>query len=197
MGVPCVPTAVPHGGPVCISAAERVTSLGKDWHRPCLKCEKCGKTLTSGGHAEVSGASGAAGVWRLAGTDSNGPFLCSTKASPIATTPATPPCLGPKVCSPARPSPGRATWLPKARPSLPRPNPAPQGSTQPPPTANPAPNSLTQPPMPNPALQPLTCPLLSLQALGGVELRVTLSSKSRYAPIPHPSQVAFRMGPQS
>uniref|UniRef100_A0A8C9A831 Cysteine-rich protein 1 n=1 Tax=Prolemur simus TaxID=1328070 RepID=A0A8C9A831_PROSS len=35
--------------------AERVTSLGKDWHRPCLKCEKCGKTLTSGGHAEVSG----------------------------------------------------------------------------------------------------------------------------------------------
>uniref|UniRef100_A0A8C9J7P2 LIM zinc-binding domain-containing protein n=1 Tax=Panthera tigris altaica TaxID=74533 RepID=A0A8C9J7P2_PANTA len=38
---------------VCTSAAERVTSLGKDWHRPCLKCEKCGKTLTSGGHAEV------------------------------------------------------------------------------------------------------------------------------------------------
>lgn len=37
----------------CLSAAERVTSLGKDWHRPCLKCEKCGKTLTSGGHAEV------------------------------------------------------------------------------------------------------------------------------------------------
>uniref|UniRef100_A0A7N4PA90 Cysteine-rich protein 1 n=1 Tax=Sarcophilus harrisii TaxID=9305 RepID=A0A7N4PA90_SARHA len=33
--------------------AERVTSLGKDWHRPCLKCEKCGKTLTSGGHAEA------------------------------------------------------------------------------------------------------------------------------------------------
>lgn len=43
-------------GPVCASAAERVTSLGKDWHRPCLKCEKCGKTLTSGGHAEVGGA---------------------------------------------------------------------------------------------------------------------------------------------
>ncbi|ELV12712.1 hypothetical protein TREES_T100018132 [Tupaia chinensis] len=35
--------------------AERVTSLGKDWHRPCLKCEKCGKTLTSGGHAEHEG----------------------------------------------------------------------------------------------------------------------------------------------
>ncbi|KAK3735675.1 hypothetical protein QZH41_011995, partial [Actinostola sp. cb2023] len=33
--------------------AEKVSSLGKDWHRPCLKCQKCGKTLTSGGHAEV------------------------------------------------------------------------------------------------------------------------------------------------
>ncbi|XP_006885966.1 PREDICTED: retinoid-binding protein 7 [Elephantulus edwardii] len=31
---------------------ERVTSLGKDWHRPCLKCEKCGKTLTFGGLTE-------------------------------------------------------------------------------------------------------------------------------------------------
>ncbi|XP_010831217.1 PREDICTED: cysteine-rich protein 1-like, partial [Bison bison bison] len=40
---------------ICASAAERVTSLGKDWHRPCLKCEKCGKTLTSGGHAEHEG----------------------------------------------------------------------------------------------------------------------------------------------
>jgi hypothetical protein len=36
-----------------IVAAEKVTSLGKDWHRPCLKCEKCGKTLSPGGHAEV------------------------------------------------------------------------------------------------------------------------------------------------
>ncbi|CAO2587563.1 Cysteine-rich protein 1 [Lemmus lemmus] len=35
--------------------AERVTSLGKDWHRPCLKCEKCGKTLTAGSHAEHEG----------------------------------------------------------------------------------------------------------------------------------------------
>ncbi|MGH0179367.1 UNVERIFIED_CONTAM: hypothetical protein FKN15_001693 [Acipenser sinensis] len=32
--------------------AEKVTSLGKDWHRPCLKCEKCSKTLSSGSHAE-------------------------------------------------------------------------------------------------------------------------------------------------
>ncbi|XP_068109447.1 cysteine-rich protein 1 [Hyperolius riggenbachi] len=35
--------------------AERVTSLNKDWHRPCLKCEKCNKTLTPGGHAEHEG----------------------------------------------------------------------------------------------------------------------------------------------
>ncbi|KAI4875105.1 hypothetical protein NFI96_025233, partial [Prochilodus magdalenae] len=35
--------------------AEKVTSLGKDWHRPCLRCERCGKTLTSGGHAEHEG----------------------------------------------------------------------------------------------------------------------------------------------
>ena len=32
--------------------AERVTSLGKDWHRPCLKCDKCNKTLSAGSHAE-------------------------------------------------------------------------------------------------------------------------------------------------
>lgn len=28
--------------------AEQVTSPGKDWHQPCRKCEKCGKTLMSG-----------------------------------------------------------------------------------------------------------------------------------------------------
>ena len=33
--------------------AERVSSIGKDWHRACLKCTKCGKTLSSGSHAEV------------------------------------------------------------------------------------------------------------------------------------------------
>lgn len=52
----CPQSRIPlHGGLVCTSTAERVTSLGKDWHRPCLKCEKCGKTLTSGGHAEHEG----------------------------------------------------------------------------------------------------------------------------------------------
>ena len=37
---------------LCFSA-EKVSSLGKDWHRPCLRCEKCNKTLSSGSHAEV------------------------------------------------------------------------------------------------------------------------------------------------
>ncbi|XP_023652112.1 cysteine-rich protein 3 isoform X3 [Paramormyrops kingsleyae] len=32
--------------------AEKVMSLGRNWHRPCLRCERCKKTLTSGGHAE-------------------------------------------------------------------------------------------------------------------------------------------------
>ncbi|XP_067847188.1 cysteine-rich protein 1 [Heptranchias perlo] len=35
--------------------AERVTSLGKDWHRACLKCKKCNKTLTPGSHSEHEG----------------------------------------------------------------------------------------------------------------------------------------------
>ena len=39
---------------MCISfTAERRTSLGKDWHAACLKCEKCNKTLTPDNHAEV------------------------------------------------------------------------------------------------------------------------------------------------
>ncbi|MGH0167251.1 UNVERIFIED_CONTAM: hypothetical protein FKN15_052221 [Acipenser sinensis] len=37
------------------AAAEKVTSLGKDWHKFCLKCERCNKTLTAGGHAEHDG----------------------------------------------------------------------------------------------------------------------------------------------
>lgn len=36
-------------------AAERKTSLGKDWHAGCLRCEKCNKTLTPGSHAEHEG----------------------------------------------------------------------------------------------------------------------------------------------
>uniref|UniRef100_A0A8C7AM09 LIM zinc-binding domain-containing protein n=1 Tax=Neovison vison TaxID=452646 RepID=A0A8C7AM09_NEOVI len=39
--------------PLC--PAEKVSSLGKDWHKFCLKCERCSKTLTPGGHAEHDG----------------------------------------------------------------------------------------------------------------------------------------------
>lgn len=35
-------------------AAERKTSMGKDWHPGCLKCGKCSKTLAPGSHSEVS-----------------------------------------------------------------------------------------------------------------------------------------------
>ncbi|XP_078263189.1 cysteine-rich protein 1-like [Rhinoraja longicauda] len=35
--------------------AEKTTALGKDWHRPCLKCEKCSKTLTCGAISEHNG----------------------------------------------------------------------------------------------------------------------------------------------
>lgn len=32
--------------------AERKTSLGKNWHPNCLRCEECGKILSAGQHAE-------------------------------------------------------------------------------------------------------------------------------------------------
>ncbi|XP_076444271.1 cysteine-rich protein 1-like [Babylonia areolata] len=35
--------------------AEKVSSLGKDWHLGCLKCKKCSKTLTPDSHAEHNG----------------------------------------------------------------------------------------------------------------------------------------------
>ncbi|XP_040596944.1 uncharacterized protein LOC121138262 [Mesocricetus auratus] len=35
--------------------SEKVSSLGKDWHKFCLMCERCNKTLTSRGHAEHDG----------------------------------------------------------------------------------------------------------------------------------------------
>jgi len=35
--------------------AEKKTSMGKDWHAACLKCTKCNKVLTPGGHAEHDG----------------------------------------------------------------------------------------------------------------------------------------------
>ncbi|XP_048372073.1 cysteine-rich protein 2 [Sphaerodactylus townsendi] len=51
-------TGEPNVCPRCskkVYFAEKVTSLGKDWHRPCLRCERCGKTLTPGSHAEHDG----------------------------------------------------------------------------------------------------------------------------------------------
>ena len=45
--------------------AEKKTSLGKDWHGACLKCEQCKKTVQPGSHLEVSargqGGDGGAG----------------------------------------------------------------------------------------------------------------------------------------
>ncbi|KAH0518597.1 Cysteine-rich protein 3 [Microtus ochrogaster] len=35
--------------------AEKVSSLGKNWHRFCLKCERCHGILSPGGHAEHNG----------------------------------------------------------------------------------------------------------------------------------------------
>ncbi|KAA8582892.1 hypothetical protein FQN60_015438 [Etheostoma spectabile] len=42
--------------PVERMCSEKVSSLGKDWHKFCLKCERCNKTLNPGGHAEVRGS---------------------------------------------------------------------------------------------------------------------------------------------
>ena len=33
--------------------AERKTSLGKDWHPTCLRCDNCDRLLTPGKHSEV------------------------------------------------------------------------------------------------------------------------------------------------
>ena len=35
--------------------ADKVSSLGKDWHKFCLKCERRSRTLMSGGHTERDG----------------------------------------------------------------------------------------------------------------------------------------------
>lgn len=82
-------------------------SLGRNWHRPCLRCQRCRKTLTAGSHAEVSkeGMGGYVGR-REAGDRRRATLrglcfsLCpSMTASPTATSPATATCLAPKVGS--------------------------------------------------------------------------------------------------
>ncbi|XP_023401279.1 cysteine-rich protein 3 isoform X2 [Loxodonta africana] len=43
-------TGLPQG-----KKTEKVMSLGRNWHRPCLRCQRCQKTLTAGSHAEHDG----------------------------------------------------------------------------------------------------------------------------------------------
>ncbi|XP_020369101.1 cysteine-rich protein 1 [Rhincodon typus] len=35
--------------------AEKLSYQGKDWHKSCLKCGKCNKTLTAGSFSEHDG----------------------------------------------------------------------------------------------------------------------------------------------
>jgi hypothetical protein len=87
--------------PFHLPTAEKVSSLGKDWHKFCLKCERCNKTLTPGGHAEVSvvwardGGGGWDGWGSLASLNTTS--LPSTMGSPSVTSPVMPHCLDPKV----------------------------------------------------------------------------------------------------
>ncbi|CAI2734808.1 unnamed protein product [Schistosoma spindalis] len=44
--------------PVCnkeVYFAERIETLGKDWHRSCLKCERCYRPITPGYHCKRNG----------------------------------------------------------------------------------------------------------------------------------------------
>lgn len=97
--------------------AEKVMSLGRNWHRPCLRCQRCRKTLTAGSHAEVNrvGMGGCVGR-REAGDGKRAKLrwlsfsLCpSMTASPTATSPATATCLAPKVGS-HTPDSGPKVW---------------------------------------------------------------------------------------
>lgn len=109
---PCLAAQTHH---FTLPPAEKVMSLGRNWHRPCLRCQRCRKTLTAGRHAEVSRAGqGRAGLGRAGRLavlgegrlgletqpDPDGSFfLClpSTMVSPTVTSPATATCLALKV----------------------------------------------------------------------------------------------------
>lgn len=92
-------------------------SLGRNWHRPCLRCQRCRKTLTPGSHAEVSREGMGGYVGRREDRDGKRAklkglsfSLCpSMTASPTATFPATATCLAPKVGSPT-PDTGPKVW---------------------------------------------------------------------------------------
>lgn len=94
------------------SAAERVTSLGKDWHRPCLKCEKCGKTLTSGGHAEVRCCREGTGCKGRAGVASPPTLSLQHEGKPYCNHPCYSAMFGPKGRLPSTPLPS-----PRVRPT--------------------------------------------------------------------------------
>nr|XP_036860109.1 cysteine-rich protein 3 isoform X3 [Manis javanica] len=87
--------------------AEKVMSLGRNWHRPCLRCQRCRKTLTAGSHAEVNRegmvvllGGGRLKMGRQPSSDGSLSLCPSMMAFPIATSPAMATCLAPKVGSP-------------------------------------------------------------------------------------------------
>lgn len=59
MGAPAAWPSSPQPGSTLSPTAEKVSSLGKNWHRFCLKCERCHSVLSPGGHAEVRPGQGA------------------------------------------------------------------------------------------------------------------------------------------
>ncbi|XP_057349833.1 cysteine-rich protein 3 isoform X6 [Manis pentadactyla] len=86
---------------------EKVMSLGRNWHRPCLRCQRCRKTLTAGSHAEVNRegmvvllGGGRLKMGRQPSSDGFLSLCPSMMAFPIATSPAMATCLAPKVGSP-------------------------------------------------------------------------------------------------
>lgn len=51
--MPAAWLGAPQPGSTLFPTAEKVSSLGKNWHPFCLKCERCHSVLSPGGHAEV------------------------------------------------------------------------------------------------------------------------------------------------
>ncbi|XP_005389818.2 PREDICTED: cysteine-rich protein 3 isoform X2 [Chinchilla lanigera] len=98
--------------------AEKVSSLGKNWHRFCLKCERCHTVLSPGGHAEWqfcqhTHCSALPGPDHLGPSDPLPSAVPSTKGGPTATSHATGPSLDPEVST--------SLGGPAARPALPCP----------------------------------------------------------------------------
>lgn len=48
-------THVVHGLGPLVNPAELVNACEQEWHKTCLKCEKCNKLLASGGFLEKDG----------------------------------------------------------------------------------------------------------------------------------------------